>query len=114
MLKKLPAIVVAMFLTFIFQISQAKGPGDGSDTGTPYGADMVFKIRESSIFYRKDGHMLVCVDKSKTTIEYCSNTKEFLTLAEFWKWYFSAAPTLHVVGMDYRTYNSMYIFWLKR
>ena len=111
MLKNLLVIVVSMFFSVI---SQAKGPGDGSDKSTPNDADMVFKIDGSSVMYRKDGYMLVCVDKSNGTIESCSRTKEYLSLDEFWKWYFPAASNLHVVGMDYRTYFSTYIFWLKR
>lgn len=113
MIKQMLAIVMAILFSLT---AQAKGSsyGDGGDTSAPYSADMIFKIGDSSIMYRQDGYMLVCLDRSKSTVKSCSNSNDRITLEEFWKWYFPSAPTLRVVAMDYRTYYSTYIFWLKR
>lgn len=116
MYNRMLAIVVAILFSLTHLATQAKGSsyGDGGDTSAPYSADLIFKIDNDSIMYRHDGYMLVCLDKSKRTVKSCSGSSDRLTLEEFWKWYFPSAPTLRVVAMDYRTYYSIYIFWLKR
>lgn len=113
MLKQISIIVIA---TLFSLTTQAKGSsyGDGGDTSASYNADLIFKIGDSSIMYREDAYMLVCLDKSKRILKSCSLSVDRLTLEEFWKWYFPSASTLRVVAMDYRTYLGIYIFWLKR
>src|SRR3989338_697710 len=88
---------------------------DAGDSSSPYSADLIFKINDAHVTYRTDGHMLVCINKKKKGTESCDDSSGKLTLEEFWKLYFPDAPsTLRVVAMDYRTYYSTYIFWLKR
>lgn len=110
-------IKAAIALLAIFStVAYAGGSSnnDGGGQSSPYAADLIFKINDSSIFYREDAYMLVCVDKKKRVIDSCRDTDDHMTLDAFWKWYFPTAPTIHVVSMDYRTYYSTYIFWLKR
>ncbi len=114
--RKLP-FCVAMAALALATSASAGGStnNDGGDRSSPYSADLIFKISDSNVMHRTDGYMLVCVDKKKKRMESCGDSSGKLTLEEFWKWYFPDAPsTLHVVAMDYRTYYSTYIFWLKR
>ncbi len=87
---------------------------DGGDRGAAYAADLIFTVHATSIAYRADGHMMVCIDKRDKVVASCRSANDQLTLDEFWRWCFSQAPNLRVVAMDYRTYHSTYIFWLKR
>lgn len=116
MLRKVLSLVVFMFAFAGVGVANAGGSSqnDGGDRGAAYAADLIFTISAGSIAYQADGHMLVCIDKKGNSIVQCRSAKEQMTLDEFWRWYFPQAPKLRVVAMDYRTYYSTYIFWLKR
>ncbi len=101
----------------IFTLPANAGGSSNNDGGirvSPHVADLIFTLSLGSVAYRADGHMMVCINKKDSVTALCRNTKDQVTLDEFWRWYFPQAPKLRVVAMDYRTYYSTYIFWLKR
>lgn len=117
MLSRYLALTIAVGASILTTSASAGGStnNDGGDRSSPYSADLIYKISDSSVMHRADGYLLVCVDKKKGRVQSCGDSTDKLTLDEFWKWYFPSAPsTLRVVAMDYRTYYSTYIFWLKR
>jgi hypothetical protein len=114
MLKRFCA--ATLFLTMMLGLGHARAAsyGDGGQVSSPLNADLIIKVPDSSIRYRADGHMLVCIDKADNSMCDCNHTKDALTLYEFLRWYFPGAPKMKIIAMDYRTYYSTYIFWLKR
>ncbi len=117
MIKLILAIAMALLLSLS---AQAKGSSHvgSNDVGAPQSADLIFTINDSSIKYRADGYIMVCLNREKkraTTCEKVEGRKDdAITLDEFWKWYFSSAPTIRVVAMNYSAYHGVHIFWLKR
>ncbi|OGZ06021.1 MAG: hypothetical protein A3C93_06355 [Candidatus Lloydbacteria bacterium RIFCSPHIGHO2_02_FULL_54_17] len=116
MLKKVLSLSVLAVVFACVGVANAGGSSnnDGGDRGAAYASDLIFTIHTGSIAYRADGHMMVCIDKRDNVVTQCRSAKDQVTLDDFWRWYFPQAPKLRVVAMDYRTYYSTYIFWLKR
>ncbi len=106
--------ILLMTLCLTLSAVAAHEAKDGTPKIPPHDADLIFKIKENSITWGDNAHMLVCIEKGKKVLMKCTEPRDIVTLQEFWKLQFPQATNIRVVAMDYRANDSVYLFWLKR
>lgn len=104
-------------------VAQAKGsshPASSNDALVPVlNADIVFPISWSYISYSADGYMMVCLKKKSRAYAYCDfkdDEQMNVEVSAFFKTYFSAVPTVNIVGRTYMGVgsSSYMVFYLNR